>query len=87
MVVQFCPRCGSIMVIKVVEGQKIYQCKVCGYTMNFTGKSILRGLVPLDLVENRVGKGIVHDKKRRIINISEDERKEILDLMAGEAEE
>ena len=54
---RFCPKCGSIMILRVIDGKKYFVCPRCGY----------REEAPEDAALMRVREKVRHSPKERLI--------------------
>ncbi|KSW11723.1 DNA-directed RNA polymerase subunit M [Pyrodictium occultum] len=67
---KFCPRCGSLMVLRTVDGKRVWVCPSCGYQEEVDGNnspalSVLR-------------QQIRHSEKERIVVVSSQQNLESL---------
>jgi len=61
---KFCPRCGSLMVVKTVNGKKVWMCPSCGYTEEIKDDGSVSALV--------LKQRIKHSEKERLVVIPKD---------------
>jgi len=50
---QFCPKCGSIMIVKEQKGKKLLVCRKCGYKLKAAKKITIKETIekkPMDSV-------------------------------------
>ncbi len=69
MEVRFCPRCGSLMVPRNIDGRMVWVCPSCGYREEAGGDT-----AQLTVLRHQ----IKHDVKERIIVIDQSKRPEAL---------
>lgn len=67
---KFCPRCGSLMMLRVVEDKKKWVCPSCGFSEEAQQSS--------SSSVNVLKHEIRHNEKERIVVISQDKKPEAL---------
>ncbi len=71
---RFCPRCGSLMTLRVVNGKRVWVCPSCGYQEEVGSGQAGGQQVQLAVLRQRIN----HDAKERLVVIDKSKQPETL---------